>query len=87
MSKQQELIEAARRVVSDLPALDSPFCNAMLAVMTVQAIERLTAAVKANTDAFRNADDARLIGCDPAEIPEADASNRQRSDTNGDCDA
>ena len=87
MSKHQELIEAARLVVLDLPALGSPLCNATLAVMIVQAIDRLTAAVNANTDAFRNAHDALSIGDDPAAIPETNASNGQRSDTNGDCDA
>jgi hypothetical protein len=87
MSKHQELIEAARRVVLDLPTLDSPLCNATLAVMAVQAVDRLTDAVKANTNAFREADDAGLIGDDSPQTPEASASNRQRSDTNGDCDA
>ena len=87
MSKHQELIEAARRVVLDLPTLDSPLCNATLAVMAVQAVDRLTDAVKANTNAFREADDAGLIGDDSPQTPAANASNRQRSDTNGDCDA
>jgi hypothetical protein len=87
MSKYEELIEAARRIVLDLPTLGSPLCNALLAVMTVQAIDRLTAAVNANSDPFRNAHDPRSIGDDPAEFPETSASNSQRSDTNGDCDA